>query len=337
MNIAMSIGHGKNEKGGYDSGACGGGFQEFKIGREIGKYAAAALREYGCNVTLINYDADKSLYSRIKTINAGKYDLAMEIHLNASHGTGSEVYYKVGNSAGKKIAGAISKSIAAKFGIPDRGAKVKVQNNTNYFGFVREVKCQSLLIETVFIDTASDRKNVETAYGQKQCGIAIADAVASVYKLKKTTASAPAVTPTTPSAPTQPASAIKAGDIVKITGKKYATGQSIPVWVKLRKHTVKSVSRNKVLLKEINSWVYAVDLSVVESASKKIGVGSTVTIKTGAIYGGLSNTRGKAVPKAQLAPTKHKVSKIQINSGVEEALLSDIMSWVAVKYLKEVS
>ena len=61
MNIAMSIGHGKNERGGYDSGACGGGFQEFKIGREIGKYAAAALREYGCNVTLINYDADKSL------------------------------------------------------------------------------------------------------------------------------------------------------------------------------------------------------------------------------------------------------------------------------------
>lgn len=337
MNIAMSIGHGKNERGGYDSGACGGGFQEFKIGREIGRYAAAALREYGCNVTLINYDADKSLYSRIKTINAGKYDLAMEIHLNAAHGTGSEVYYKVGNNAGKTIAGAISKSIATKFGIPNRGAKVKVQNNTNYFGFVREVKCQSLLVETVFIDTTSDRKHVETAFGQKQCGIAIADAVASVYKLKKTTASAPAVTPTTPSTPTQPASAIKAGDIVKITGKKYATGQSIPVWVKLRKHTVKSVSGNKVLLKEINSWVYAADLSVVKSASKEIGVGSTVTIKTGAVYGGLSNTRGKAVPKAQLAPTKHKVSKIQTNNGVKEALLSDIMSWVAVKYLKEVS
>ena len=261
----------------------------------------------------------------------------MEIHLNAAHGTGSEVYYKVGNNAGKTIAGAISKSIATKFGIPNRGAKVKVQNNTNYFGFVREVKCQSLLVETVFIDTASDRKHVENASGQKQCGIAIADAVASVYKLKKTTASAPAVTPTTPSTPTQPASAIKAGDVVKIAGKKYATGQSIPVWVKLRKHTVKSVSGNKVLLKEINSWVYAVDLSLVKSASKKIGVGSTVTIKTGAVYGGLSNTRGKAVPKAQLAPTKHKVSKIQTNSGVKEALLSDIMSWVAVKYLKEVS
>lgn len=326
MNICISIGHGKSARGGYDSGACGGGFQEFKIGREIGKYAAAALREYGCNVTLINYDADKSLYSRIKTINAGKYDLAMEIHLNAAHGTGSEVYYKVGNNAGKTIAGAISKSIATKFGIPNRGAKVKVQNNADYFGFVREVKCQSLLVETVFIDTASDRKHVETAAGQKQCGIAIAEAVASVYGLK--IASLPAPTPSP--------KRIKVGDIVKITGKKYATGQNIPIWVKLRKHTVKSVNGNRALLTEINSWVYTSDLAVVRSVPKEISVGSIVTVKAGAVYGGLTDARGKTVPKSQLAPTKHTVSKIQVNGGVKEALLSDIFSWVAVKYLEEV-
>lgn len=326
MNICISIGHGKSAKGGYDSGALGGGYEEFKIGREIGKYAAAALREYGCGVTLINYDADKSLYERIRVINAGKYSLAMEIHLNAAHGTGSEVYYKVGNNAGKKIAGAISKSIATKFGIPNRGAKVKVQNNTDYFGFVREVKCQSLLVETVFIDTASDRKHVETAAGQKQCGIAIAEAVASVYGLK----------PTAPSTPAPLPKKIGAGDIVKIIGKKYATGQNIPIWVKLRKHTVKSVNGNKALLKEINSWVYISDLTVTHSAPKEIGVGSIVTIRAGAVYGGLTNARGKAVPKSQLAPTKHTVSKIQVNGGVKEALLSDIFSWVAVKYLEEV-
>lgn len=326
MNICVSIGHGKSAKGGYDSGALGGNYQEFKLAREIGKYAAAALREYGCNVTLINYDADKSLYERIRVINAGKYDLAMEIHLNAAHGTGSEVYYKVGNNAGKKIAGAISKSIATKFGIPNRGAKVKVQNNTDYFGFVREVKCQSLLVETVFIDTASDRKHVETAAGQKQCGIAIAEAVASVYGLK----------PTAPSTPAPSPKKIGVGDIVKIIGKKYATGQNIPIWVRLRKHTVKSVNGNKALLKEINSWVYIADLTVTHSAPKEIGVGSIVTIRAGAVYGGLTNARGKAVPKSQLAPTKHTVSKIQVNGGVKEALLSDIFSWVAVKYLEEV-
>ena len=90
------------------------------------------------------------------------------------------------------------------------------------------------------------------------------------------------------------------------------------------------------MLKEINSWVYISDLTVTHSAPKEIGVGSIVTIRAGAVYGGLTNARGKAVPKSQLAPTKHTVSKIQVNGGVKEALLSDIFSWVAVKYLEEV-
>ena len=31
MNICISIGHGKSAKGGYDSGALGGNYQEFQI------------------------------------------------------------------------------------------------------------------------------------------------------------------------------------------------------------------------------------------------------------------------------------------------------------------
>ena len=73
------------------------------------------------------------------------------------------------------------------------------------------------------------------------------------------------------------------------------------------------------------------DLKLV--SSKEISVGDTVTIKKGAVYGGLSSTRGKAVPAAQLSPKKHNVSKIQTNKGVKEALLSDISSWVAVSSL----
>lgn len=106
--------------------------------------------------------------------------------------------------------------------------------------------------------------------------------------------------------------------------------------MKLRKYTVSKVQDGKALLKEISSWVYTKDVAVVSAAKKGIAVGSTVTIKRGAVYGGLSGTRGKVVPSAQLAPTKHKVSKIQTNKGVKEALLSDISSWVAVASLEEV-
>lgn len=327
MNICVSIGHGKSAKGGYDSGALGGGYQEFKIAREIGKYIGEIFKGYDCTADVINYDATLYLTDRIAHVNKHGYDLAMEIHLNASGGTGSEVYYKHKSATGKKLAGAISKSIANTFGIRDRGAKVKINpaNGTDYFGFVRSCKCESLLIETVFIDTASDRKHVETAAGQRQCAEAIVKAIANFYGIKKKTA--PAVKPSEDK-PT----AVRAGDIVKIKGSRYATGQKIPMWVKLKEHTVKSVSGNRALLKEINSWVYIADLKVTKSG--EIKPGSVVTIRKGAVYGGLTAARGKAVPKEQLAPKKHTVSKIETHNGVKEALLSDIMSWVAIKYLE---
>lgn len=333
MNICISIGHGKSAKGGYDSGALGGNYQEFKIGREIGKYIGEIFKGYACTADVINYDATLYLTDRIAYVNKHGYDLAIEIHLNASGGTGSEVYCKHKSATGKKLAGSISKSIANTFGIRDRGAKVKINpaNGTDYFGFVRSCKCESLLIETVFIDTASDRKHVETAAGQKQCAEAIVKAIADFYGIKKK--SAPAVKPSEDK-PT--AATVRAGDIVKIKGSRYATGQKIPMWVKLKKHTVKSVNGEKALLKEINSWVYTADLTVLQSSAKTVSVGSKVTIKSGAVYGGLSTTRGKAVPAAQLAPKVHTVSKLQTNKGVSEALLSDISSWVAVSSLTEV-
>lgn len=329
MNICISIGHGKSAKGGYDSGALGGNYEEFKIGREIGKYIGEIFKGYDCKADVINYDATLYLTKRIAHVNKHGYDLAMEIHLNAAGGTGSEVYYKHKSSSGKKLAGAISKSIANTFGIRDRGAKVKINptDGTDYFGFVRSCKCESLLIETVFIDTASDRKHVETSAGQKQCAEAIVKAVADFYGIKKK-----AVNQSKPSED-KPATTVRVGDIVKIKGSKYATGQRIPMWVKLKKHTVKTVSGNRALLKEISSWVYVSDLIVVKS-SANIAVGSTVTIQRGAVYGGLTAARGKAVPKEQLAPKKHTVSKIETHNGVKEALLSDIMSWVAIKYLE---
>ena len=331
MNICISIGHGKSAKGGYDSGALGGNYQEFKIGREIGKYIGEIFKGYACTADVINYDATLYLTERIAHVNKHGYDLAIEIHLNAAGGTGSEVYYKHKSASGKKLAAAISKSIANTFGIRDRGAKVKINpsNGTDYFGFVRSCKCESLLIETVFIDTASDRKHVETAAGQRQCAEAIVSAIANFYGIKKK--SAPAVKPSEDKPAT---TTVRAGDIVKIKGSKYATGQRIPMWVKLKKHTVKSVNGEKALLKEINSWVYTADLTVLQS-SAKITVGSKVKIKPGATYGGLTAARGSIVPNAQLTRT-HTVGKIQTNNKVREALLTDIASWVAVKNLEVV-
>lgn len=324
MRICISVGHGKSAGGGYDSGAVGGGFHEFRIARKIGFYIAEALKNYGCDAVLINYDADMYLTDRIAYVNRQNFDLAAEIHLNAGGGTGSEVYYKHTDEGGKKLAAKISAGIAKTFSLRDRGAKTKLNSaGGDYFGFVRSVRCRSLLIETVFIDSSSDRKNVETEAGQKKCGESIAASIAEFYGLKKT---APQKA--------KPVCDIRAGDRVKIIGKTYATGQRIPSWVKLRTHTVARLDSKRALLKEINSWVLISNLRLAERPS--ISVGSVVFIKPGAVYGGCTSARGKRVPDSQLSPKKHTVTKVQQNRGTLEALLGDISSWVAVGSLEEV-
>lgn len=55
---------------------------------------------------------------------------------------------------------------------------------------------------------------------------------------------------------------LKAGDRVKLisSASKYATGEAIPAWVKTGAHTVQQVKDDRVLLKEVVSWVYAKDV-----------------------------------------------------------------------------
>lgn len=56
---------------------------------------------------------------------------------------------------------------------------------------------------------------------------------------------------------------LKVGSKVKIksSAKKYATGEKIPDWVKKKTHTIKKISGEKVLLKEIMSWVHKKDIA----------------------------------------------------------------------------
>ena len=121
---------------------------------------------------------------------------------------------------------------------------------------------------------------------------------------------------------------IHVGDSVKVIGKKYATGQTVPAWVKLNTYTVVQVVKNKALLEKINSWVYLDDLTV---GKKNIAEGSKVKIKQGAKYGGAAS--GKAVPTYVINRGKYTVLEIKKHKGIDEARLGDINSWVPVKYL----
>ena len=60
---------------------------------------------------------------------------------------------------------------------------------------------------------------------------------------------------------------IKVGSKVRVVGFNYATGESIPSWVKSNTYTVKQVNGDKCLLSDIVSWVYAKDLQIVSAGN----------------------------------------------------------------------
>ena len=179
----ISIGHGKSSSGGYDPGAVNGNYHEFKIAKEIGKYAYEELKNnYNADCTLMNYDGNLSLEERINKLQDNTYCFICEIHLNAGGGTGPEVYYYPGDKTGENYAKTISSKISTALGRKNRGAK---KSEGNYsFGFVRRTKPTANLIETVFIDSA-DLNIIKSADNQKKCGVAIAEAIASINNLKK--------------------------------------------------------------------------------------------------------------------------------------------------------
>ena len=185
MSICIAIGHGKSNTGGYDPGAVSGTTQEFKVAKEIGKYAAAYYNEnYAEHCDLINYNGEYFLSERYKLANQKGYDFLAELHLNAGGGTGTEVYHSVYNT--NKTAATVSAAIASAFGIKDRGGKTKTTSSgSDYFGIIRETRMEAILIETVFIDTPSDLALVSTAAGQKKMGEVIAKAIAKARGVKE--------------------------------------------------------------------------------------------------------------------------------------------------------
>lgn len=65
------------------------------------------------------------------------------------------------------------------------------------------------------------------------------------------------------SSPAAPAPTLNVGSKVKVIGNTYATGQSVPSWVKNNTYTVQQIDGNKVLLKEIVSWMFKKDIQII--------------------------------------------------------------------------
>lgn len=93
-------------------------------------------------------------------------------------------------------------------------------------------------------------------------------------------------------------------------------------------------------LKSGIGWIsldYATKTGAASSGTKAVTVGSTVTVATNAVYGGLTAARGAKVPSyVSGTARRYTVKQIATHKGTQEALLSEINSWVALSYLSVV-
>lgn len=193
--ILICVGHGKSKNGGYDSGAINSrlNLQEHKICIGICKEVHTYLKDYECLCDVINLNSKMSLVDRINYANKGKYDVIVEVHLNAhttQNANGTETYYYANDSVGKKLADNITNEIVSTLKTKKRCGN----KGTTYFGIVRETKGTAVLVETCFISNDNEVKKVMTPAGQKQAGQAIAKGVVNAYNLKKKIVSNPVPT-----------------------------------------------------------------------------------------------------------------------------------------------
>ena len=329
--IYIAAGH-----GGSDPGAVSGKYIEKALTLKTALACQNYLRNYECE-TVMARTTDKSctVAHKMKEVEQKRPSLVLEIHYNAGGGEGCEVYYWHTHAPSKSLAQKVLAEMV-KLGQKSRGIKESKAGTSYNFGMCRQAATTgipSILGEYAFVDNAKDQAKINSDAKLRAVGEAYAKAAVSYLGLKKK------AEPSKHS-PGGGSGVITVGSTVKVSGAKYATGQTIPGWVKSTTHKVSEINGDRALLGRdggICSWVYLRDLTLVSGgAAKPVEAGCTVTVNKGAVYGGLPSARGSKVPAAQFAPKKHTVSKIQTNKGVQEALLREIMSWVAVSSLTRV-
>ena len=136
--------------------------------------------------------------------------------------------------------------------------------------------------------------------------------------------------PAAPSTPEQEETAetvytVKKGDTLSAIAKKYGT-----TYQKLAQY-------NGIENPNLIHVGQKIRIPGTGATPKEVTEGCKVTIREGAVYGGLSTHRGKAVPEYVYANGRqYTVKDIDTHKGVKEALLKEINSWVALSYLTAV-
>lgn len=170
--VFLGVGHGGN-----DPGAVG-----YVVEKEVNLIMALACRDYlinnGVEVKMSRtVDENDTLTDEINECNAYDPDLAIDIHNNAGGGDGFEAFYGIAK-VGLPLAQNIETEVKA-IGQNSRGLKTRLNSkkNADYYGFIRLIKCPSIIVEGAFVDNKTDVEIIDTVEKQKAFGIAYAKGI----------------------------------------------------------------------------------------------------------------------------------------------------------------
>lgn len=113
-------------------------------------------------------------------------DIGIGIHLNSNADKrirGVECYYY----KNYKLAKNLSANVAKELGIPNRGAKPDTQSYVGSLGFVRQLKCNSVILECAYLSNMFDLDIITKEHGKENVakGIYNTVEVSDVEELKK--------------------------------------------------------------------------------------------------------------------------------------------------------
>ena len=171
--VYIGVGH-----GGSDPGAVAYGRKEKDLALDIALACKNELVRNGVFVK-ISRETDSSVWLEDRIAECNKYnpDAAVDIHLNAGGGDGAEVFHSKADKSDDALAQNILNEIVA-IGQNSRGLKTNLLDNSrDYFGFIRQIKCKSALVECAFMDNATDVQIVDTLAERKAMGVAIAKGI----------------------------------------------------------------------------------------------------------------------------------------------------------------
>ena len=179
--VFIGVGHGGN-----DPGACANGLKESLMNLVTAQACNAELVRHGVQVLMSrSKEENDDLSEEIRECNAFNPDIAIDIHNNAGGGDGFEFIYSIFQdyTKGKDLRlGQLIEAEVKAIGQNSRGAKQRKDSSTgrDYFGFIRELVCPSIIVEGCFVDS-NDRFIADTEAEQKAFGVAYAKGILKYF------------------------------------------------------------------------------------------------------------------------------------------------------------